>query len=112
MDGTRPLYFYGYVAYATSFNRIYEYRRPSLCHQVSGSRPAAVCHNWPTRITLDAGQSPKGSERLLGLVADGKDPQAEKLEARERAAGTLGRVAADYLKHAKKKPKATQLFGD
>jgi integrase len=45
------------------------------------------------------------AKRLLGLVADGKDPQAEKLEARERAAGTLGRVAADYLKHAKKKQK-------
>jgi len=45
------------------------------------------------------------AKRMLGLVADGKDPQAEKLEARERAAGTLGRVAADYLKHAKKKQK-------
>ena len=62
----------------------------------------------PGRRTKPEGEA----QRLLGLVADGKDPQAEKLEARERAAGTLGRVAADYLKHAKKKPKATQLFGD
>jgi integrase len=43
------------------------------------------------------------AKRLLGLVADGKDPQAEKIEARDRAAGTLGRVAADYLKHVNKK---------
>jgi uncharacterized protein with von Willebrand factor type A (vWA) domain len=45
------------------------------------------------------------AKQLLGLVADGRDPQAERVEARERAAGTLGRVAADYLKHAKKKQK-------
>jgi integrase len=45
------------------------------------------------------------AKRLLGSVAAGKDPQAEKIEARERAAGTLGGVAADYLKHAKKKQK-------
>src|SRR5215475_8313283 len=35
------------------------------------------------------------ARRLLGLVADGKDPQAEKIEARANAADTLGRVAAD-----------------
>jgi integrase len=45
------------------------------------------------------------AKRLLGLVADGKDPQAEKIEARAKAADTLGRVADDYLKHAKKKQK-------
>jgi integrase len=38
-------------------------------------------------------------------TADGKDPQAEKIEARAKAADTLGRVADDYLKHAKKKQK-------
>ena len=45
------------------------------------------------------------AKRLLGLVADGKDPQAEKIEARAKAADTLGRVMDDYLKHAKKKQK-------
>jgi len=45
------------------------------------------------------------ARRLLGLVADGKDPQAEKIEARVNAADTLGRVAADYLKYARKKQK-------
>jgi integrase len=45
------------------------------------------------------------AKRLLGLVADGKDPQAEKIEARAKAADTLGSVADDYLKHAKKKQK-------
>jgi integrase len=45
------------------------------------------------------------AKQLLGLVADGKDPQAEKIEARAKAADTLGRVAADYLRHAKKKQK-------
>jgi integrase len=45
------------------------------------------------------------AKRLLGLVAEGKDPQAEKIEARAKAADTLGRVADDYLKHAKKKQK-------
>jgi integrase len=45
------------------------------------------------------------AKRLLGLVADGKDPQAEKIEARAKAADTIGKVADDYLKHAKKKLK-------
>lgn len=45
------------------------------------------------------------AKRLLGLVADGKDPQAEKVEARARAGDTLGKVANSYLKHAKKKQK-------
>jgi integrase len=41
----------------------------------------------------------------LGLVAAGKDPQAEKAEARFKAADTLGKIADDYLKYAKKKQK-------
>jgi len=45
------------------------------------------------------------AKRLLGLVADGKDPQAEKIEARAKSADTLGSVADDYLKHAKKMQK-------
>jgi integrase len=43
------------------------------------------------------------AKRLLGLVAAGRDPQAEKIEARDRAADTLGRVAGDYLQAARKK---------
>jgi integrase len=45
------------------------------------------------------------AKRLLGLVAEGKDPQAQKIEAREKAADTLGRVVAEYLTQAKKKQK-------
>ena len=45
------------------------------------------------------------AKRLLGLVADGKDPQAEKIDARAKAADTIGKVADDYLKQAKKKQK-------
>jgi integrase len=45
------------------------------------------------------------AKRLLGLVADGKDPQAEKIEARAKAADTIGKVADDYLKHAREKLK-------
>ena len=45
------------------------------------------------------------AKRLLGLVAEGKDPQAEKIDARAKAADTIGKVANDYLKHAKKKLK-------
>src|SRR5689334_10609120 len=45
------------------------------------------------------------ARRLLGLVADGKDPQAEKIDARAKAADTIGKVADDYLKHARKKLK-------
>jgi integrase len=45
------------------------------------------------------------AKRLLGLVASGKDPQTEKAEARAKAADTLGKVADDYLKYAKKKQK-------
>lgn len=46
------------------------------------------------------------AKRLFGLVAAGKDPQAEKAEARDKAADTLHNVAKDYLKHAKKKQKS------
>jgi integrase len=45
------------------------------------------------------------AKRLLGLVATGRDPQQEKIEARDRAADTLGKIADDYLVHAKKKQK-------
>jgi integrase len=45
------------------------------------------------------------AKRLFGLVADGKDPQEEKRDARAKAADTLGKVVDDYLKHAKKKQK-------
>jgi integrase len=45
------------------------------------------------------------AKRLLGLVASGKDPQTEKIEARAKAADTLGKVADNYLKYAKKKQK-------
>jgi integrase len=47
----------------------------------------------------------KEAKRVLGLVADGKDPGAEKKEGRAQAADTLGRVVHDYLKIAKKKQK-------
>ncbi|QPF90658.1 tyrosine-type recombinase/integrase [Bradyrhizobium commune] len=43
------------------------------------------------------------AKRLLGLVADGKDPQAGKKEARDQAADTLGKVVDGYLAHAKKR---------
>jgi integrase len=45
------------------------------------------------------------AKRLLGLVAAGKDPQTEKADAKAKAADTLGKVADDYLKYAKKKQK-------
>jgi integrase len=45
------------------------------------------------------------AKRLLGLVAGGKDPQAEKAEAKAKAADTLGKVGDDYLKYASKKQK-------
>lgn len=46
------------------------------------------------------------AKRLFGLVAAGKDPQAEKADARDKAADTLYKVAEDYLKHANKKQKS------
>jgi integrase len=45
------------------------------------------------------------ARRLLGLVAEGKDPQSEKAEAREKAADTLGKVAEAYLARAKDRQK-------
>jgi len=45
------------------------------------------------------------AKRLFGQVAAGKDPQAARAEAEAKAADTLGKVADDYLKHAKKKQK-------
>ena len=45
------------------------------------------------------------AKRLLGLVADERDPWAEKKERRAKAAGTLASVAEDYLGYARKKLK-------
>jgi len=45
------------------------------------------------------------AKRLLGLVADGKDPQLNKADARTKAADTLKKVADEYLKYAEKKQK-------
>jgi integrase len=43
----------------------------------------------------------KEAKRLLGLVADGKDPADERAQAALQAADTLRRIADEYLKHAK-----------
>src|SRR5215475_14507228 len=40
------------------------------------------------------------AKQILGKVADGKDPRAEKIEAKSKAADTLGKVVDDYLEHA------------
>jgi integrase len=42
----------------------------------------------------------KEAKRLLGMVAAGRDPQAENKEARAKAADTLGKVADEYLARA------------
>ncbi|WP_426410034.1 tyrosine-type recombinase/integrase [Bradyrhizobium ganzhouense] len=47
----------------------------------------------------------KEAKRLLGKVADGKDPADEKALAALQASDTLHRVADEYLKHAKAKQK-------
>lgn len=43
------------------------------------------------------------AKRLLGLVADGKDPANAKVEASLQAADTLRKIADQYLAVAKKK---------
>ncbi|KIZ47274.1 MULTISPECIES: site-specific integrase [Rhodopseudomonas] len=43
------------------------------------------------------------AKRLLGLVADGKDPADKRAEAALQAADTLLKIADQYLKHAKQK---------
>src|SRR5262245_24302972 len=45
------------------------------------------------------------AKRLLGTVADGKDPQTEKTEAREQAGDTVKKLVDAYLLHAQKKQK-------
>jgi integrase len=45
----------------------------------------------------------KKAKRILGQVADGKDPAAEKADASAKAADTLGKVIDDYLVYAEKK---------
>jgi Arm DNA-binding domain len=45
----------------------------------------------------------KEAKRLLGLVADGKDPADERELAALQAADTLRKIADQYLKHAKQK---------
>ena len=47
----------------------------------------------------------KEAKRLLGRVADGKDPLGGEEGSPAKAADTIGKVADDYLKHAKKKQK-------
>jgi integrase len=41
------------------------------------------------------------AKRLLGLVADGKDPADERAQAALQAADTLRKIADQYLRHAK-----------
>jgi integrase len=45
----------------------------------------------------------KEAKRLLGLVADGKDPADARAQAALQAAETLGKIADLYLRHAKTK---------
>jgi integrase len=45
----------------------------------------------------------KKAKRILGQVANGQDPQAEKAEAKSNAANTLGALVEDYLAYAEKK---------
>ncbi|WP_338834253.1 tyrosine-type recombinase/integrase [Bradyrhizobium septentrionale] len=45
------------------------------------------------------------AKRLLGLVADGKDPADEKAKARLQAADTLRAIADQYLRNAKQRLK-------
>jgi integrase len=54
-------------------------------------------HGAPWTPTL----ARREAKRLLGLVANGQDPQAEKAGARAKAADTLGKIASDYLVTAK-----------
>ena len=57
------------------------------------------------QFALNPDKARREAKRLLGLVAEHKDPQQEKTEARTKAADTIGRVADDYLAHAKKRQK-------
>jgi len=45
----------------------------------------------------------KEAKRLLGLIADGKDPADERASAALRGADTFRKIADQYLKHAKQK---------
>jgi integrase len=45
------------------------------------------------------------AKRLLGLVADGKDPADEKAQAALRERDTLGKIAEDYLAVARQRQK-------
>src|SRR3954452_16910298 len=45
----------------------------------------------------------KEAKRLLGLVADGKDPADERALALLQAADTFRKIADQYLKHAKQR---------
>jgi integrase len=45
----------------------------------------------------------KEAKRLLGLVADGKDPADERAQAWLQATDTLSKIADEYLSHAKQK---------
>jgi integrase len=45
------------------------------------------------------------AKRLLGLVAEGRDPADERAQAAQQAADTLGLLVDQYLGHAKQKQK-------
>jgi len=51
------------------------------------------------------GLARREAKRLLGLVADGKDPADEKAKARLQAADTLRVIADQYLRNAKQRLK-------
>jgi hypothetical protein len=51
------------------------------------------------------------AKRLLGLVAEGKDPADARAQARLTAADTLRKVADQYLKHAKQRTRPKTYSG-
>ncbi len=72
-------------------------RPGDLRHQVPRVRSAALRHDRPSRAPWTPELARREAKRLLGLVANGKDPADEKAKARLRATDTLSVIADQYL---------------
>lgn len=78
-------------------------RPGDLRHQVPRVRSAALRHDRPSRAPWTPELARREAKRLLGLVANGKDPADEKAKARLQATDTLSVIADQYLRNAKER---------
>ena len=88
--------------------------RKGICPQNACGRPSALALDWQAWFfALDGGNRSSGAQRLLGAVADGKDPATIRDAAKVNP--TLTTLADTFLREhaeAKRKPSTAKAYRD